>query len=83
MGLEVRRYKHGYAVFEGGTRISQMWQNQRDAEDGMDKVQRRRKGKKKRKCLTCPTEIDSEGPHHRMCDHCRRFGASLSNQMAN
>jgi DNA-binding transcriptional MerR regulator len=29
------------------------------------------KPKTKRKCLSCTTVFDSEGPHNRLCDFCR------------
>ena len=29
-----------------------------------------------RSCITCGTEIKSEGPHHRMCRHCRTKGGA-------
>ena len=32
----------------------------------------RRTAMKKRPCITCSAEFYSEGPHHRMCDRCRR-----------
>lgn len=32
----------------------------------------REAGMRSRTCLTCSTRFDSEGPHHRMCQSCRR-----------
>ena len=32
----------------------------------------RRYQPKKRSCMTCRTKFTSTGPHHRMCDRCRR-----------
>lgn len=31
-----------------------------------------------RPCLCCGIEIQSEGPHHRMCTRCRTIGADTS-----
>jgi hypothetical protein len=30
---------------------------------------------RRRKCLCCEAEILSEGPHHRLCNHCRQRSA--------
>jgi len=34
-----------------------------------------------RACLRCGAKVASTGPHHRMCDHCRRRHAGLDAQM--
>jgi Zn finger protein HypA/HybF involved in hydrogenase expression len=31
---------------------------------------------KLRPCITCRTEFRSEGPHHRMCQRCRKGGGA-------
>lgn len=45
------------------------------AEEKRDALVRKAK-RKKRKCISCPEEIMSEGPHHRMCARCRNVSAS-------
>tara|TARA_R110002094_G_scaffold53154_10_gene64545 strand:+ start:523 stop:765 length:243 start_codon:yes stop_codon:yes gene_type:complete len=45
------------------------------AEEKRDALERKARHKI-RKCLTCPQEFMSEGPHNRMCGQCRKRGAS-------
>lgn len=43
-------------------------------------VRRRRAAKAalpKRPCIRCRTPFPSHGPHHRMCDACRRYAESI------
>lgn len=35
-----------------------------------------RPGRSERNCMCCGTPFSSEGPHNRMCERCRRQGAS-------
>lgn len=35
----------------------------------------------RRKCLCCPVKFDSDGPHNRLCPHCRAHVGGLDRQM--
>lgn len=35
----------------------------------------------RRKCLCCPAEFVSDGPHNRLCPHCRQHVGGLDRQM--
>lgn len=40
-----------------------------------------RRPKTERACMTCHRSFMSEGPHHRMCDACRRSTADIPAKM--
>lgn len=69
--LEVRRVPdtNRYAVFDGDERVSGMFSGLALAEDRRDSLQRERRQKTERPCITCSAVFKSEGP--RMCKACR------------
>lgn len=70
------RRAHGKLRFQArdattGDVLSGWCSHQWEAHDRAEfKLRLRRR--RERKCITCPTVFLSEGPHHRMCDRCRR-----------
>lgn len=85
MRLIIQKTRFGYAVFEGGKRLSPEVSTRMLAEGHLERLQRERSPAtkpRKRPCIRCRQEMISTGPGYRMCDHCRRFGAGLPNQMA-
>jgi hypothetical protein len=40
-----------------------------------------RRPKTERECMTCRHRFMSEGPHHRMCDACRRASVGIPEKM--
>ena len=78
MSLSVGRYGYGYAVFEGGRPITGALNSVPNAEYRRDQIKAQREKadrSRMRKCLCCPKEFLSEGPHHRMCNSCRQRSA--------
>jgi hypothetical protein len=77
MSLSVRAYRYGYAVFEGDTPISgigSLFATQR-RRDEIAATRAKAAKVRRRKCLCCEAEVLSEGPHHRLCNHCRQRSA--------
>lgn len=64
----------GYAIIGPDGRMrAERYGNRDSAETRCTALEKALKdgGRKKRPCITCGTEILSEGPHHRMCTPCR------------
>jgi len=55
-------------IFHGRTKRS-IYKRCRDEDGGLVYVPNPRCVE--RKCLCCPQKLQSEGPHHRLCDDCR------------
>jgi hypothetical protein len=64
-----------YAVVgPDGTVLTSGWGDQLQAIIRMEKLEAEAK-LVTRPCITCRTDMRSEGPHHRMCDDCRIHAA--------
>lgn len=72
--VERDRVFNGHHIFIDGKRFGGTYY---DPYTGIRAAERhlRNAARQKRKCITgCGREFMSEGPHHRMCDPCRRGG---------
>lgn len=70
-----------YAVIDqSGERVSALLHSQTQADticDYRNRLAAKRARQQVRPCITCGREIHSEGPHHRMCDPCRRRASEI------
>jgi len=85
MALIVKKWGYGYAVFDGSERVSAEVSQRAYAEAWLDRMEAERRAAKMRRhrpCLRCGEVMLSQGPHHRMCELCRREAGSLPTQMA-
>jgi hypothetical protein len=69
--LTVERWGTGYAVFRGWARVRGPF-NSRDIALSALTAMERADRLHPRACLCCGDTFDSEGPHNRMCNACRR-----------
>lgn len=84
MALHVKKWGHGYAVFDGKQRLTGPISNRDIACRAMDRKEdeaRHAKQARNRACLTCGDEFWSTGHGHRMCGTCRGRAAGLDPQM--
>lgn len=72
--FEVTGSGNSYAVYEAGGRVSPFCSSRDGAFSYIPGLERKRRRETaiERPCLCCSTIILSEGPHHRLCDDCRR-----------
>jgi tRNA(Ile2) C34 agmatinyltransferase TiaS len=69
--LTVERCGDGYAVYRGWARVRGPFTNKDLALSALSSMERTAR-LKSRACLCCGGTFDSEGPHNRMCNSCRR-----------
>lgn len=83
MTILIRTYRQGYALWDGDARVSEEldWKQAAARRATLKKLALRSIMFKDRRCLTCPTVFPSEGPHHRLCQHCRQTIGGLDRQM--
>lgn len=68
----------GTSIFvkkDGQIFLGPFWTRDR-AEEICDELERSSKHRV-RPCMTCSTPFNSEGPHNRMCDHCRAKASNM------
>ena len=71
MSIDVRGSGSSWAVIRGDERISGFFQNHDDAARSAASKERKLR-LRKRPCLCCGDTFNSEGPHNRLCNACRR-----------
>ena len=84
MTLDVRRYRFGYAIFDGATLVSGENRDRDVALAQLDRLAAKAKAKlliKTRPCMCCRGGFDSAGPHQRLCPTCRQSAGSFDLQM--
>ena len=84
MTLDVRRYRFGYAIFDGATLVSGEIRDRYIALEQLDRLAAKAKAKplmKIRPCMCCRGVFESAGPHQRLCQTCRQSAGSLDLQM--
>lgn len=77
MTLTVKKWRTGYAVFDGAKRVSCVYSGHLLASSQKDRIEARALEESRamhRPCLRCGGRFRSTGPGHRMCDRCRGHG---------
>ncbi len=69
--FSMRHSPGGYYVYHDGVLVHCPASLER-SRSALDRL-RKKARQKVRKCLTCRERFHSDGPHHRMCDACRRL----------
>lgn len=72
-GMEIRGINHNWAIYHNGRKIRESTGGLSSAEALAHNLERQMRPKVKRPCLNCRTAFQSEGPHNRMCDPCRKL----------
>ncbi|MEX0306056.1 MAG: hypothetical protein AB3N12_01605 [Ruegeria sp.] len=70
--IEVKGSGRSFAGYLNGVRVTRPYWNKETALKAADRIEKQRKSKD-RLCLHCRTVFTSEGPHHRLCNDCRRL----------
>ena len=83
MSLTVKRTRFWWAVFEKGERVSAELSSRYLAESALERILKDRRAARHRirPCLCCGQRFRSEGPHNRLCAHCRAREGGLDQQM--
>jgi hypothetical protein len=84
-GLHIRRHSTFpslHAVFRDNVRVTGFMRLE-FAQKTLDRKLDEEAGKRRtRKCLCCDEVFESEGPHHRLCNHHRATVGGLGREMA-
>lgn len=66
-----------YAISDGSRLLPERFTNRDAARRWLERTMREMERQTvERPCLTCGRPFDSEGPHNRMCNECRRRASS-------
>ncbi len=73
--LEVRGNSNWWQVYQDGKTLPRIYSSRDLALAALKGVEKRwrRATAQRRACLCCGRPFASQGPHNRMCDHCRRM----------
>lgn len=76
--LELRGSGENWMIVDAitGKQHGKPYRHRDRAADSMKHLERRLK-RKKRPCISCGSQFDSEGPHNRQCNKCRKNTGGL------